>query len=137
VLDDIAYTLMLVLDRAWRDSPRRARRLARRFATGRAVTVPAWVGEQADQPAISGRAHLRPGTAAVEWRPLNRQWNARVLVLGQLVGPAMIRDGKHNRPFAHAWRVRDNTDTATFLFIDRPYGALFAALLTDTRTSER
>jgi hypothetical protein len=133
VLDDIAYALMLLLDRTWRDSPRRARRIARRLTAGKPVTVAGWVGEQADEPAIPGRVYLTPGSAAADWRPLNRRWSARTLVLRQLIGPATIRDGKNDRPFAHAWHVRDNTDTAAFLFIDRPYGALLAPLLKTTQ----
>lgn len=130
VIDDIAYGLMLVLDRAWRDRPRRARRLARRFAEGRAVTVPAWVGPRMDEPAVPGRVHLSPGSPAAEWRPLDRRWNARILVLRQGLGPATIHDSAHgDHPFAHAWKVRDATDTAAFLFIDKPYGAEFASVL--------
>lgn len=130
MLDDVADNLMSALEHAWHDRPGRARRLARKFAAGTPVIVPAWIGEQQDAPAIPGRAHLRPGSQTIEWRPQDRQRNARNLVLLEPVGPATIRAGEKKRPFAHAWRVRYNTEGTAFLFIDRPYAAEFGPLLT-------
>jgi hypothetical protein len=138
VLDDIAYGLMLMLDRHWPDRHRRARRLARDFAEGRPVIVPAWVGPAIDQPTIPGRVRLTPDSAAAEWRPLDSRWHARTLVLGQHRGPATNRDGDHpERPFAHAWDVRDSGGPATVLFLAKPYGAEFADLLTASGHSGR
>lgn len=135
MLDDLLYAVILLLDRTWRDRPVRARKVARKYREGSSVMIPAWVGVRMNQPSVSGRILLIPGSSSVEWRPLGHKKDARPLTLTDSLGPAAFGGGKRLRPLAYAWDVWSSEEGQEVLFIDQPYGPEFAPLLSIDRNT--